>query len=305
MLLIHPAHRESHHTAIGNRVKHVGAAAQDAAPRDVFRNREGLFHQQILGVENGELRRTGGGGSAARRSRDDLRVNDARPGIDRIPADIGGGYRVRELRKIVGDGVEPVLAHHAPGPIRGYADASQRPRRSHDADGEELALARVKAVEGLGGSVIRDAVHHRAVRIRGKRGGDYLRGKRIERHGQGLSQRGECRHRLHSPGNRVEQENSSGSNDECPAIGDKRDTKRCITRGESLPGVIVQVDQRYRILTGVSRSGAAVMGNQQELRIRRDGHRSRLRRDVHRCMYRVVRRRHNFNAVRSEVSDIQ
>ena len=35
-------------------------------------------------------------------SRDDLRVNDAGPGIDGIAADIGGGNRIRELRQIVG-----------------------------------------------------------------------------------------------------------------------------------------------------------------------------------------------------------
>ena len=58
-------------------------------------------------------------------------------------------------------------------------------------------------------------------------------------------------------------------------------------------------------LLGSGASEIAVVGNQEELRIEGDCQRSRLGRHVHGAVNRVVRGRHDFDAVGREVGDIE
>ncbi len=170
---------------------------------------------------------------------------------------------------------------------------------------EQTAGPRIEAIEDLPAAAIGDAVDDSAVGIGGERGRNHLRGEGIGIGGQGLRQGGEGGDVLHGPGDGVEQENSGGGDDEGASIGNEGDAQRRVAGGESLPGIVVEIDQRDHVLARVGGGGIAVVRHQQKLGIRRHRKGARLRRHVHRSVNRIVRGRHDFDAVRREVGDVE
>ena len=160
-------------------------------------------------------------------------------------------------------------------------------------------------VEGLPHRGVGDAVDGRAVGGGGERGRDHLRRKGGQLGGEGLGQVGESGHHLHGAGDGIEHHNAGGGDDQRLAVGGEGHAQRRIAGGERLARVAVQVDERDEVLASAWCREIAVVGNQEVLLIEGDSQRARLGRHVHGAVDRVIRGRHDIDAVGGEVGDIQ